>query len=55
MLGVGPGGLLSDFELFGHNDVGVRNRKVIEAVKIMQMIWSQDPPYEFNGEFRKLS
>ena len=52
-LGIGPGGLLSDFELFGHNDVGVRNRKVVEAVKIMQMIWSQDPPYEFNGEFRK--
>ncbi len=52
-LGIGPGGLLSDFELFGHNDVGVRNRKVVEAVKLMQMIWSQDPPYEFNGEFRK--
>jgi len=54
-LGVGPGGLLSDFELFGQTDVGVRNRKVIEAVKIMQMIWSQDPPYAFDGEFRKFS
>jgi alkanesulfonate monooxygenase SsuD/methylene tetrahydromethanopterin reductase-like flavin-dependent oxidoreductase (luciferase family) len=52
-LGVGPGGLLSDFELFGHTDVGVRNRKVVEAVRIMQMIWSQDPPYEFEGEFWK--
>jgi len=51
MLGVGPGGLLSDFELFGHTDVAVRNRKVVEAVRIMQRIWSQDPPYEIDGEF----
>jgi alkanesulfonate monooxygenase SsuD/methylene tetrahydromethanopterin reductase-like flavin-dependent oxidoreductase (luciferase family) len=51
MLGVGPGGLLSDFELFRHTDVTVRNRKVIEAVRIMRQIWSQDPPYEIEGEF----
>jgi alkanesulfonate monooxygenase SsuD/methylene tetrahydromethanopterin reductase-like flavin-dependent oxidoreductase (luciferase family) len=50
-LGVGPGGLLSDFELFGHTDVAVRNRKVVEAVEIMQRIWSRDPPYHFDGEF----
>ena len=54
MLGVGPGGLLSDFELFGHTDVAVRNRKVIEAVGIMQRIWSQDPPYDIAGEFWKV-
>ncbi len=51
MLGVGPGGLVSDFELFGHTDVAVRNRKVVEAVGIMQKIWSQDPPYDIAGEF----
>jgi len=51
MLGVGPGGLLSDFELFGHTDVAVRNRKVVEAIDIMQRIWSQDPPYDIAGEF----
>ncbi len=55
MLGVGPGGLLSDFELFGHSDPAVRNRKVVEAVKLMQRIWSQDPPYEIDGEFWKVS
>jgi alkanesulfonate monooxygenase SsuD/methylene tetrahydromethanopterin reductase-like flavin-dependent oxidoreductase (luciferase family) len=54
MLGVGPGGLLSDFELFRHTDVAVRNRKVVEAVNIMQRIWSQDPPYEIEGEFWKI-
>jgi len=51
MLGVGPGGLLSDFELFRHADVNVRNRKVVEAVRIMRQIWSQDPPYDIDGEF----
>jgi alkanesulfonate monooxygenase SsuD/methylene tetrahydromethanopterin reductase-like flavin-dependent oxidoreductase (luciferase family) len=50
-LGVGPGGLLSDFELFRHTDVAVRNRKVIEAVRIMRQIWSRDPPYDISGEF----
>ncbi len=55
MLGVGPGGLLSDFELFGHADPGVRNRKVVEAVNIMRRIWSQDPPYQIDGEFWKIS
>jgi alkanesulfonate monooxygenase SsuD/methylene tetrahydromethanopterin reductase-like flavin-dependent oxidoreductase (luciferase family) len=50
-LGVGPGGLLSDFELFRHTDHGVRNRKVVEAVRIMRQIWSQDPPYDIDGEF----
>jgi len=50
-LGVGPGGLLSDFELFRHTDVAVRNRKVVEAVRIMRQIWSQDPPYDIAGEF----
>jgi alkanesulfonate monooxygenase SsuD/methylene tetrahydromethanopterin reductase-like flavin-dependent oxidoreductase (luciferase family) len=51
MLGVGPGGLLSDFELFRHTDVNVRSRKVVEAVRIMKQIWSQDPPYDIKGEF----
>jgi alkanesulfonate monooxygenase SsuD/methylene tetrahydromethanopterin reductase-like flavin-dependent oxidoreductase (luciferase family) len=51
MLGVGPGGLVSDFELFKNPDVHARNRMVIEAVDFMQRIWSQDPPYALKGEF----
>ena len=51
MLGVGPGGLFSDFELFGQTDHAVRNRKVVEAIRIMRQIWSQDPPYDISGEF----
>lgn len=52
MLGIGPGGLVSDFELFGVNDHAARNRKVIEGAAIIQKIWSQDPPYRIDGEFR---
>jgi alkanesulfonate monooxygenase SsuD/methylene tetrahydromethanopterin reductase-like flavin-dependent oxidoreductase (luciferase family) len=51
MLGVGPGGLFSDFELFGQTDHAVRNRKVVEAIRIMRQIWSQDSPYDIAGEF----
>jgi len=51
MLGIGPGGLLSDFELFGNNDPALRTRKVMESIGMIQRIWSQDPPYDFKGEF----
>jgi alkanesulfonate monooxygenase SsuD/methylene tetrahydromethanopterin reductase-like flavin-dependent oxidoreductase (luciferase family) len=51
MLGIGPGGLVSDFELFGNSDLGVRTRKVMESIGMIQRIWSQDPPYDLAGEF----
>jgi alkanesulfonate monooxygenase SsuD/methylene tetrahydromethanopterin reductase-like flavin-dependent oxidoreductase (luciferase family) len=54
MLGVGPGGLLSDFELFGNADRGVRARKTMEDIALMQRIWAHDPPYDFPGEFRSV-
>ena len=54
MLGIGPGGLLSDFELFGNADRGVRARKTMESIATIQRIWAQDPPYDFPGEFRSV-
>jgi alkanesulfonate monooxygenase SsuD/methylene tetrahydromethanopterin reductase-like flavin-dependent oxidoreductase (luciferase family) len=51
MLGIGPGGLLSDFELFGNADRGVRARKTMEAIGLIERIWAQDPPYDLRGEF----
>src|SRR5882672_10157525 len=51
MMGVGPGGLVSDFELFNVPDLNARNRMVVEAVDLIQRIWSQDPPYDLKGEF----
>ena len=55
MLGVGPGGLISDFELFKLTDHGARNRMVVEAVDMIQRIWAQDPPYALKGEFWDIS
>ena len=51
MLGIGQGGLFSDFELFGNADRDVRARKAKESIAIIQRIWAQDPPYDIAGEF----
>jgi alkanesulfonate monooxygenase SsuD/methylene tetrahydromethanopterin reductase-like flavin-dependent oxidoreductase (luciferase family) len=51
MFGIGPGGLQSDFELFGNTDGYQRGRKMVEAVEIIKGIWSEDPPYSIDGEF----
>ena len=51
MFGIGPGGLLSDFELFGNADRGVRGRKAMESIATIDRIWAQDPPYDLPGEF----
>ncbi len=55
LMGIGPGGLVSDFELFKNPDVHARNRMVVEAVDFIERIWSQDPPYELHGEFWDIS
>lgn len=55
MMGVGPGGLISDFELFKLTDHPARYRMVEESVEMIERIWSQDPPYELKGEFWDIS
>jgi alkanesulfonate monooxygenase SsuD/methylene tetrahydromethanopterin reductase-like flavin-dependent oxidoreductase (luciferase family) len=51
MLGIGVGGLFSDFELFDNGDRKVRERKAIESIDMVERIWAQDPPYDIKGEF----
>jgi len=51
MFGIGVGGLFSDFELFGNADRAVRTRKAMESISMIERIWSQDPPYDLEGEF----
>ncbi len=48
IMGVGPGGLPPDFELF---DVVDKNRgeMLIEAINMVQKIWTTDPPYNIQG------
>jgi alkanesulfonate monooxygenase SsuD/methylene tetrahydromethanopterin reductase-like flavin-dependent oxidoreductase (luciferase family) len=49
ILGIGPGGLPSDFELFGNTDPMQRGRRMLEAMDMILAIWSQDPPYDIAG------
>lgn len=49
IMGVGPGGLLSDFELFGTMDKD-RMGMMKEALDHMLAMWATEPPYNLRGE-----
>lgn len=49
IMGVGPGGLPPDFEMFGTMDAD-RNAMMVEAIDIMLAIWAGEPPYEIKGQ-----
>lgn len=51
IFGIGPGGLASDFELFGNTDGDVRGRRMMECIDMIQKIWASEPPYRIEGEF----
>ena len=54
IMGVGPGGLPPDFELFGTMDAE-RNEMMKESIDIIHQIWDGDPPYEINGKYWQFS
>jgi alkanesulfonate monooxygenase SsuD/methylene tetrahydromethanopterin reductase-like flavin-dependent oxidoreductase (luciferase family) len=45
LMGIGPGGLASDMELFDVLDGGVRNEKMNESIDIILDLWKSEPPY----------
>ncbi|WP_149537410.1 LLM class flavin-dependent oxidoreductase [Siccirubricoccus phaeus] len=49
ILGIGPGGLASDWELFGNTDPALRGKRMVEAIDTILAIWAQDPPYDIPG------
>ncbi len=49
IMGVGPGGLLSDFELFGVLDKD-RMEMMEESLDAMLEMWATDPPYKIQGK-----
>ena len=51
ILGVGSGGLSSDWEAFGNLDGAARARAMVESIKLIQRIWTEDPPLSHDGEF----
>lgn len=50
MLGIGPGGMASDAELF-HSDPDTRSEMMLESVDMMTAVWTQDPPYDLKGKY----
>jgi alkanesulfonate monooxygenase SsuD/methylene tetrahydromethanopterin reductase-like flavin-dependent oxidoreductase (luciferase family) len=50
MIGIGPGGLRSDLELFGVvAEEGYF--KMVESVEIMTKLWTEDPPYDIKAQY----
>jgi alkanesulfonate monooxygenase SsuD/methylene tetrahydromethanopterin reductase-like flavin-dependent oxidoreductase (luciferase family) len=54
ILGISPGGLLSDAELFGNLDAN-RNEMFLESINQVLDIWASEPPYNFQGKYWNIS
>ncbi|HET7363141.1 MAG TPA: LLM class flavin-dependent oxidoreductase [Burkholderiales bacterium] len=50
IMGVSPGALLSDAEVFGHYQKD-RNAMFLESINMVLEIWARDAPYELHGNF----
>jgi alkanesulfonate monooxygenase SsuD/methylene tetrahydromethanopterin reductase-like flavin-dependent oxidoreductase (luciferase family) len=54
VMGISPGGLPSDWEVFGNMDKN-RNAMFVECINHMLAIWAGEPPYNLKGEFWNIS
>lgn len=54
IMGISPGGLMSDAEVFGNYQKN-RNAMFVESINMVLKIWESDPPYDLTGEFFKVS
>jgi alkanesulfonate monooxygenase SsuD/methylene tetrahydromethanopterin reductase-like flavin-dependent oxidoreductase (luciferase family) len=50
IMGISPGGLMSDAEVFG-NYKKDRNAIFLESINMVLEIWAKDGPYNLNGQF----
>jgi alkanesulfonate monooxygenase SsuD/methylene tetrahydromethanopterin reductase-like flavin-dependent oxidoreductase (luciferase family) len=55
IMGIGPGGLVSDFELFDVGQAELRPQMMLESIDAIVRLWTQDPPYEIDGRFWKIA
>jgi alkanesulfonate monooxygenase SsuD/methylene tetrahydromethanopterin reductase-like flavin-dependent oxidoreductase (luciferase family) len=55
IMGIGPGGLASDLELFDVGQAESRPQMVLEAIDAILALWAQDPPYRIDGRFWKIA
>src|SRR6185436_20074266 len=54
IMGIGPGGLASDIELFKIAEAALRPQMVLESIDIILKLWAEDPPYRYDGTFWKI-
>ena len=52
--GFGQGGVPTDWELFNLPDGKTQAEMTAEAHRIILMLWTEDPPYQFHGKFWKI-
>jgi alkanesulfonate monooxygenase SsuD/methylene tetrahydromethanopterin reductase-like flavin-dependent oxidoreductase (luciferase family) len=50
MLGIGPGGLPSDAEMFGGREVAERYPMAMESLDIILQLWTADAPFKIEGK-----
>ncbi len=50
MFGIGPGGLMSDAELFGNQEMPDRYRMALESLDLILKLWREDAPLRWDGE-----
>ena len=53
IMGIGPGGLVSDTEMFDVGPAEQRPRMVVEAIETILKLWRDEPPYRIDGQFWK--
>lgn len=54
IMGISPGGLMSDAEVYGNFDKD-RNAMFVECINTVLKIWESSPPYDIEGQFWKVS
>ncbi len=54
IMGISPGGLMSDAEVFGNHGKD-RNAMFVESINTILKIWESDPPYNIEGKFWNVS
>jgi alkanesulfonate monooxygenase SsuD/methylene tetrahydromethanopterin reductase-like flavin-dependent oxidoreductase (luciferase family) len=54
LLGISPGGLMSDAEAFGNYEKD-RNAIFLEAIDMVLEIWKRDGPYDLRGQYFEIS
>ena len=54
IMGISPGGLMSDAEVFGNLERD-RNAMFLESINMVLDIWKGEPPYNFSGQFFNVS